>query len=94
MIAYKILGISGNSSEKLNCGNVVNMPYSTEAIKLSSGVIVEKFSLDLHVHTEADLTVHIEMRGQRSVGSISWVYKANPYNLLQISQRFQRLLNQ
>ena len=69
------------------------MPYGTEAIKLSSGVIVEKFSLDLHVHTEADLPVHKEMRGQRSVQSTSWVYKANPYNLLQISQRFQRLLN-
>ena len=26
MIAYMIL-ISGNSSEKLNCGNVANMPY-------------------------------------------------------------------
>ena len=26
MIAYKILSISGNSSEKLHCGNVVNMP--------------------------------------------------------------------
>ena len=27
MIAYRTLSISGNSSEKLHCGNVVDMPY-------------------------------------------------------------------
>ena len=26
IIVYKILSVSGNSSEKLHCGNVVNMP--------------------------------------------------------------------
>ena len=29
MIAYMTLSVSGKSSEKLHCGNVVNMPYST-----------------------------------------------------------------
>ena len=67
------------------------MPYGTEAIKLSSGVIVEKFSLDLHVHTEADLTVHKEMRGQRSVWSISWCTKLThiiSYKLISFSSDY------
>ena len=47
MIAYKILTeFSGNSSEKLHCGNVVNMPYWIIAIFLSFRVVSHQPNLN------------------------------------------------
>ena len=48
MIAYKILTeFSGNSSEKLHCGNVVNMPYWIIAIFLSFRIVSTKPKLNV-----------------------------------------------